>query len=52
MVYLNTGELLRKNGHEVSYFSTRSAQNEPTDFSKYFIEDIDASEIKFCKTGN
>jgi glycosyltransferase involved in cell wall biosynthesis len=49
VVYLNTGELLRKNGHEVSYFSTKSAQNEPTDFSKYFIEDFDALKLGFIK---
>jgi len=49
VVYLNTGELLRKNGHEVSYFSTRSTQNESTDFSKYFIEDIDALKLSFTR---
>lgn len=49
MVYLNTGDLLQKNGHDISYFSTRSAQNEQTDFSKYFIEDIDALKLSFVK---
>jgi glycosyltransferase involved in cell wall biosynthesis len=49
VVYLNTGELLKRNGHEVSYFSTRSAQNESTDFSKFFIEDIDPLKLSFAR---
>lgn len=49
VVYLNTGDLLSKNGHQVVYFSTKSDQNEPTGFSKYFINDIDPLKIGFIK---
>lgn len=49
VVYLNTGELLRKNGHQVLYFSTKSNQNEPTEFSEYFVDDIDALKISFIQ---
>ena len=49
VVYLNTGELLSKNGHEIIYFSTKSIQNEPTKFSEYYIEDIDALKLNFAQ---
>ena len=49
MVYLNTGELLSRMGHDVSYFSTNSPKNEPTRYSEYFIDDIDALELGFTK---
>jgi len=49
VVYLNTGELLRKNGHQVIFFSTKSDQNEATRFSEYFINDINPLKIGFIK---
>jgi glycosyltransferase involved in cell wall biosynthesis len=49
VVYLNTGELLRKMGHEVIYFSTNSPKNESTRFSDYFVNDVDALELNFVK---
>jgi glycosyltransferase involved in cell wall biosynthesis len=49
VVYLNTGELLSKMGHDVSYFSTNSPKNEPTRYSEYFIDDIDALELSFTR---
>lgn len=48
VVYLNTGKLLMKKGHEVVFFSTNSKQNEPTEFSDYFIEDVNALELNFA----
>jgi glycosyltransferase involved in cell wall biosynthesis len=44
VVYLNTGELLEKKGHQVIYFSQKSKNNYKTDSSKYFIEGIDFFE--------
>jgi glycosyltransferase involved in cell wall biosynthesis len=41
VVYLNTGALLEKKGHQVIYFSQNSKNNYKTDSSKYFIEGID-----------
>jgi glycosyltransferase involved in cell wall biosynthesis len=49
VVYLNTGELLSKMGHDVSFFSTNSPKNEPTRYSEYFIDDIDALELSFTR---
>jgi glycosyltransferase involved in cell wall biosynthesis len=49
VVYLNTGALLSNHGHHVSYFSTKSAKNEPTEFSDYFIDDIDALNLNIAK---
>jgi len=47
VVYLNTGVLLKKMGHEVFYFSTKSTKNETTSYSEYFIDDVDALELNF-----
>ncbi len=41
VVYLNTGALLEKKGHQVIYFSQKSKNNYETDSSEYFIEGID-----------
>jgi len=49
VVYLNTGDLLKKHGHKVIYFSTSSSQNEQTEFSKYFTRDIDALKLDFLQ---
>lgn len=49
VVYLNTGMLLENNGHNVAYFSTISKQNLPTEYSGYFVEDIDALKLNFIK---
>lgn len=52
VVYLNTGNLLSENGHQVSYFSILDKRNESTPFSKYFIEkkvDVRASFVSKLK---
>lgn len=49
VVYLNTGELLSRMGHDVSYFSTNSPKNEPTKYSEYFINDVNVLELGFTK---
>ena len=49
VVYLNTGRLLSKMGHEVIYFSTNSAKNEANKYSDYFIDDIDALKLSFTE---
>lgn len=40
-VYLNTGQLLEKHGHEVSYFAINYKENINSDFSKYFVQNPD-----------
>lgn len=47
VVYLNTGALLEKMGHQVIYFSQKSKNNYKTDSSKYFIEGIDFFDKSF-----
>jgi glycosyltransferase involved in cell wall biosynthesis len=49
VVYLNTGELLTRMGHEVIYFSTNSDKNEPTEFQEYFVNDVDALNLTFIR---
>ncbi len=49
VVYLNTGELFEKMGHEVYYFSTVSAKNEDSNSSEYFVKDVDALHVGFLK---
>jgi glycosyltransferase involved in cell wall biosynthesis len=41
-VYFNTAELLKKNGHEVIFFSSNHDENLPCEQSKYFVSDINA----------
>ncbi len=38
IVYLNIAEMLRKNGHEVVFFSIKDEKNIRTDDEKYFID--------------
>ncbi|MDI6743472.1 MAG: glycosyltransferase [Smithella sp.] len=39
-VYFNTAELLKKNGHEVIFFSSKMREDLPCEQSKYFISNI------------
>jgi len=45
VVYLNTGELLEKMGHEVLYFSQKTKDNLNTESAKYFVGNIDFFKI-------
>ena len=45
IVYLNTGVLLEKMGHEVLYFSQKLEDNSITESSKYFVENIDFFKV-------
>lgn len=47
-VYFNTGKLLEDNRHDVQYFSTIDLENEPTDFSKYFVKVSDKRKGNFA----
>ena len=38
--YLSLGELLKKHGNGVAYFSTHDSRNVPTFWSKYFIDKV------------
>jgi glycosyltransferase involved in cell wall biosynthesis len=49
VVYLNTGMLLEDYGHDVAYFSTNSKQNIPTEYSGYFVDDVDALKLSFLR---
>lgn len=47
VVFLNTGELLTKHGHEVIYFSQRWKKNTSSQYSVYFPEGNDFSSRSF-----
>lgn len=40
-LYFDTAKLLREQGHEVAFFSMHHPKNEPTEWSKYFVEQVD-----------
>jgi glycosyltransferase involved in cell wall biosynthesis len=44
VVYLNTGELLEKNGHEVFYFSQKNINNFSANTTKYFVDEVNFFE--------
>lgn len=48
MVYFNTSELLKKNGHEVLYFSTHGPNNDHTDYTDYFVSNGDIRELSIA----
>lgn len=39
--YFNTAKILEKNGHELAYFSMNHPKNYQTEWSKYFIKNVD-----------
>lgn len=43
-LYFDTAKLLRAEGHEVAFFAMRHPKNEPTEWSKYFVEEVDYEE--------
>lgn len=43
----NIKRLLEKNGHEVIPFSVHSNKNEPTEYSKYFVEPIGSRDATY-----
>lgn len=47
IVYLNTGDLLKKKGHQVVYFSTFSSSNEPIGQNEYFAFYTDYRKLNF-----
>ena len=49
VVYLNTGALLEKMGHEVIYFSQKNKNNYETHSSKYFVDSIDFFDSSIVK---
>lgn len=49
IVYLNTGNLLFKNGHDVVYFSTISNHNEPIGKNDYFAFYTDHRKLNLFK---
>lgn len=40
-LYFDTAKLLRDAGHEVAFFSMAHPKNEPTPWSKYFVEQVE-----------
>ena len=49
VVYLNTGELLKQKGHEVSYFSMKYDQNLPDENAEFFTERTDQRSSSFAE---
>lgn len=49
IAYFNTGDLLKKNGHDVLYFSSLNDKNQSTLFDKYFIHQIDYRNLSLTK---
>ena len=49
VVYLNTGNLLVENGHEVVYFSTENQNNAESSYSEYFISIKDIRDQNFIR---
>ena len=39
--YFSLGDLLKKRGHEVIWFSMKDERNVPCDQEKYFVENVD-----------
>ena len=49
VVYLNTGKLLQKFGHQISYLSTEDEKNIEDGINKYFIYSEDLRKVGFFK---
>lgn len=49
IAYFNTGDLLKKNGHDVLYFSSLNDKNQSTSFDEYFIHQIDYRNLSLTK---
>lgn len=49
--YFNLSELLRKKGHRVVNFSMKDERNEPSEWSDYFVGNIDISKTHFDLAG-
>lgn len=43
-LYFDTAALLREQGHEVAFFAMAHPKNEPTEWSTYFVEQVDYEE--------
>lgn len=43
-LYFDTARLLHEQGHEVAFFAMAHPKNEPTTWSKYFVEQVDYDE--------
>jgi len=49
IVYLNTGRLLERKGHEVCYFSQHDDRNYATPCAEYFIKNTNFFQLSFLK---
>lgn len=45
VVYFNTASILQQNGHKVSFFSIEHPNNEPCDFSDFFVKEHDYRKL-------
>ncbi|MFZ3031863.1 MAG: glycosyltransferase [Candidatus Moraniibacteriota bacterium] len=43
-LYFDTARLLRAAGHEVAFFAMQHPKNEPTEWSRYFVDEVDYEE--------
>ncbi len=39
--YFDTAEIFKRRGHEVAFFAMRHPKNKPTEWSRYFIDQVD-----------
>ena len=49
--YLELGELLQKNGHEVAYFAMSHPKNLPSAYQRYFVSQADFSKVQWNYSG-
>lgn len=49
IAYFNTGDLLKKNGHDVYYFSSLNDKNQNSSFDKYFVPQVDYRNSSITK---
>lgn len=49
--FFDVSELLEKNGHIIIPFAMQGKKNKPSEFEKYFVSEIDTSQVKFSWQG-
>ncbi len=49
VVYLNTGKLIEEKGEQIVYFSTKSNENIPNNFSDFFVDYVNPLQVSFTK---
>jgi glycosyltransferase involved in cell wall biosynthesis len=50
-LYFDTAKLLTEAGHQVAFFAMAHPKNEPTEWSKYFVDEVDYEEANHLSLG-